>query len=130
MTTPRFYYNVEIEIELTGAELELMRMCANIHYDSKCKMFFVPGPNAQGNAWMGEFFVQHQTQPEHQLDAKILIFTSFGSLDLSRKILEMGQYVVPASHMPHVFKLRERLREACEHLNAEHRRVNPKAYEP
>lgn len=55
MRIQEFTYEVHCEVEMTGRDLSVLRVCALTHYDAATRGIFVPGPGAFGNGWLCEW---------------------------------------------------------------------------
>lgn len=55
MRIQEFTYEVHCEVEMTGRDLSVLRVCALTHYDAATRGIFVPGQGAFGNGWFWEW---------------------------------------------------------------------------
>lgn len=91
-----FFFKVEIELELTRAEVEHLVGCSKVHYDFKCKHSAEVGGFIHG--WRNHFrnhFEKgvNETLSEADLSATATVRATWNQMDLACKILEMEQHL-------------------------------------
>lgn len=99
-----FIYNVSANVEMTGADLNVLLKVSKHHYDGKCKDASARGGFLYG--WANRFFFQHEPDavnaaPDTENGLKLLwrcrsqtveVEVSARELDTMAKIMEMSHY--------------------------------------
>jgi len=92
-----FHYQVEFRIRLSGAELNLLQVCSQKHYDFKCRSASECGNFLYGmfNRFNGCFnnFAAAGNQPTPLVDKELEFTLSWDELDCLTKIAEGGTHL-------------------------------------
>lgn len=83
-----FWFRVEIDLELTKAEVEHLMACSKAHYDYKCKQASEVGGFIYG--WRNHFELDPETGDGPE--ATTSVRATWHEMDLACKILEVEQW--------------------------------------
>jgi hypothetical protein len=118
-----FQYQVTVEIEISGAELQALLTCGEAHYDGRCRSDVGCGGFVWG--WMNTFRLDGEYGCIKKLlrantDRVVVVEASFRDLDSCAKILE----VVPSDVDAEVAaRLKLAMHQAMRELNDEEKRL-------
>ena len=120
----QFYFPVEIELEITRAEVEHIRECSARHYDGKCKSASLQGGFVYG--WRNRFDWyseggKEKTPTNKDLNAKATVHATRHEIDLTCKILESEsvRYQKPGG-----IQLHQKMQDILEQMREESKKVN------
>lgn len=86
-----FWFRVEIDLELTRAEVEHLVTCSKVHYDHKCKAAAEYGGFIYG--WRNHFDKDpNEPLTEEDLKATATVRATWHEMDLVCKILEVEMW--------------------------------------
>lgn len=125
---PKFIYRIEVEVEFTTEELNLLGFLALHHYDAHCRSVAEVGGFLYGMNNHQRFALEDdaKAKPVHELD--------FRKIDTLCKILEMSSMLSPAQSLMELSQpklldtasaLNLRLKKLLHAINDEHARMNP-----
>ena len=120
-----YSYAVEAEVTFTGRDLEVMRTCAEDHYDFDCQSFFKAGNRGYG--WVNQFIFHNERKaPVDCPEGTLTVTERFRVFDLICKILEQGRWYPEVA--AEADALSDDLRSVLQKINQEVVRLNPGKY--
>ena len=125
---PKFIYKIEVEVEFTTEELNMLGLLAVNHYDAHCRSIAAVGGFLYGMQNHQTFALEAdaQAKPTHQLE--------FREIDTLCKVLEMRDMLSPVQSVIALSRpklldiataLAFRLKALLHAINDEHARMNP-----
>jgi len=133
-----FYYEVQPELALTGADFALLYKVGHQHYDVRCKSTVLPGSDGFIHGWAHHWIFNHASEPiGFSLDEKIKLFEanpekeyvtyaqSF-QIDTMLKMMEMSVHLPDEADKKAGVKLHADLGLLMREMMRETKRMNEK----
>jgi len=129
MTPIKFVYEVLSLIQMTGAELVLLRTLGQKHYDRTTQAFFTQGPDdpscrdSPGARWCGQFYFWTNTKPEDNPTGVVDLRVSSKELDVCCYVLSTMAYLTHTQEDAQL--LLNQLGPQLRAIHQEYERLNP-----